>query len=193
MARLPGNVRTLLLSLAGFASCVSAESVAISRHGSFAFQAPRALGAHVALEQTVEASHRGESRKLECVLEVDSSEVRLVGLTPFGSMAFSLIYDGHLISVEDRTGGNFPADPREILASLQLCLWPELPGLQGLSVTESLDAKGRHRTLRRDSVDVISIHYTSTASPWEGTIEFVHHERDFALRIVTSGWSKLDT
>ena len=184
-------MRLSILSLLFLACCTSTRAVPIATGASIDLLDPETFGCGIALEQTIESNWGGQVASMDCVLEIDSESIRLVGLTPVGSTSFSIIYNGKEVWVDDRTSGRLPADPRRILAALQLAQWPELPTLSGLTLVESRENGGRVRRLISNTRVVVSVTYAATGAPWLGPIDFVHHELDYSLHIETVRWERL--
>ncbi len=190
-------MRSALVLVALVSACTTpmdlARDVPVATDATFDLLPPSALGRSVALEQTVEARTERRSDSMDCVLEVDPEELRLVGLMPFGAVAFAVVLDASGVHVDVPSGGRLPADPRRILADIQLSLWPALTTLEGLDVIER-SAPGCHheRVLMRGDREIVRIRYSSRGLPWEGPIEFEHVEGGYTLIITTVRWETLD-
>lgn len=190
-------MKSALVLVALVSACTTpmdlARDVPIATGATFDLLPPSALGRSVALEQTVEARTEGRSDSMDCVLEVDPEELRLVGLMPFGAVAFTVLLDASGVHVDIPFGGRLPADPRRILADIQLSLWPAITTLEGLDVIERSTRVGdRERVLMRGDLEFVRIRYTSHGLPWEGPIEFEHVEGGYTLIIRTVRWETLD-
>lgn len=178
----------LSLVVALLAACaapaLSTDDIPIARAATFDLLTPASLGHAIALDQMVEVRAGESVTSMHCALEVESDQLRLVGLTAFGAAAFSLTLDERGLRVEQRMGGQVPADPRQILADLQLVLWPALPSLEGLRVVERSTAEGRVRELVRGEVTVVRIHY-GPGLPWDAPLRLEHLERGYTLTVDT--------
>lgn len=182
----------LVVALACASPLDLARDVPVAAGAAFDLLPPASFGRSLALEQTVEARRGEERTSIDCVLEIEPRELRLVGLTPFATVAFVVTLDAAGLHVENRVGGQLPADPRRILTDLQLALWPELPSLKGLSVVDRpAQSGGRERLLLRGGQEVVTIRYHAAGLPWEGPIEFSHAELGYTLRVTTSRWENL--
>lgn len=191
------GVLTITLALAGAACADLTRGISIARDATFDLLPPASFGRSLALEQVVEARYRDPTREqtvvLHCALEIEPQGLHLVGLTPFGTCAFVVTLDAAGLAIENRVGENLPADPRQVLADLQLALWPTLPTIAGLIVSEEPAADGgRVRELRRATasepllaaVPVVRIRY-GPGLPWESKLVFEHLERGYTLTVET--------
>ncbi|MHC4393295.1 MAG: DUF3261 domain-containing protein [Planctomycetota bacterium] len=144
---------------------------------------PRTFGSAVALEQLVEARHGEDLHTLHAMVEIDAERFVMVGLTPFGSRAFTLTFDGVTFTVENLTPRDVPFDPAFMLADIQMTLWPSPPLVPGLVWREEPGPGGGVRTLLRGDTEVVKIHYATY--PYERPMTLEHLERGYSLKIAT--------
>jgi hypothetical protein len=179
----------VLLALAASVPCSCAgpatRHVTIARGVEFDLLPPHSLQAAISLEQLVDVRHGERTGSFHCLLEVDSDQLVLVGLTPFGTRAFVLTLRNDELDVEMGPVPELPAPPERILADLQLALWPTLPPLPGLTVVDSRDADAHQvREFRRGDVVVIRVTIDNDVR-WKGSVRFEHLEQGYELNVRT--------
>ncbi|MBI3897954.1 MAG: DUF3261 domain-containing protein [Gammaproteobacteria bacterium] len=114
----------------------------------------QANGPTLAAAQSVELSSADSKARFIVHLETDANGMRMVGLTPLGQRVWLIRFDyaGKEISADMPAGGG--VDARQILAGLQLALWP-LPqaraGLQGANA-QLRETDGMRQLLAGDAV-----------------------------------------
>ncbi len=163
---------------------LSTANVAIARDVEFDLQPPAGLGASIALEQLVDARYGERSFSFHCLLEVDSAQIVLVALTPFGTRAFTLTLRDQKLELEADSLRDLPAEPARILADLQIALWEKI-SIRGLDVVERADASGAHvRELARNGQPVIRVTYAD-AVRWKDHLRYEHLEQGYVLDVRT--------
>lgn len=180
----------LVLAMLALAGCASAPVPAPARLGLKL--APATLGAAISVQQHLRVERGGRIDELDAALEVDASQLDLVGLA-FGQRVLSLHYDGQQMTTWRHM--MLPAQVRaeDVLEDLQLTLWPvqavraALPA--GWTVEEQ-DRDGRpgssaRRTLALDGQPVTVIDY-STTPRWSGTVQLENLRYHYRLTIQTA-------
>ena len=121
---------------------------------------PASLGHELQAQQQLAVTTRGQSHRVDVLLEVDAAAVRLA-LVTFGQTAARLEWDGNAFT-EDRAAW-LPAavSGERILSDLQLALWPEAAVRAALPPGWFLDATPAGRTLRQRDVTVVTVAYPS--------------------------------
>jgi hypothetical protein len=152
---------------------------------------PRALAPVSAISprsasQVIHAAYGERAATLRTALEVNASELKLVGVTATGQRVFTASYDGRAVSAE--RGAFVPADiePERVLADMQLALWP-LPDLQRAlgAAYELSEPFGGVRRLRRDGRLIAEVHYAG-GDPWSGRLWLVSFEHGYSLTVDTT-------
>ena len=137
----------LLLVAMGLAACVTAPPRA--RVDVPVLQlAPVALGHEIAWQQRLVFSFEGRTERVDGLLEVDASEVRLV-LHRLGQIALRLRWDGR--SLEETRAPQLPdgLSADRILSDLQLVFWPLESVRAGLPAGWSVAEREGVRDLRQ--------------------------------------------
>ena len=152
------------------------------------------------LEQIVEAKYGDREFTFHCLLEVDPKLLVLVGMTPFNTRAFTLTLTDESFTIDMAPGAQLPAQPSQILADLQLALWPDLPSVRGLEAGLFLGYGPSHsyggRAFWRNGTEIIRIWYdedvpATSKEFWRGPIVFEHLEQNYSLRVTTIRAEKL--
>lgn len=150
--------------------------------GLFLLQ-PSAAGFEASLTQEV-SFQRGTTRfDSTAVVEVSSTSVVLVGLSPFGTRMLSLRWDGKKLSQErDRS---IPKElPLEvILRDIMLASWPAAAVAAALpGPSWELRDEGMERTLLKGGQAVVRIRYGG-ADRLRGDLEFEHLGLGYLMKI----------
>jgi hypothetical protein len=147
---------------------------------------PDALAARSA-SQVIHAVYGARVVVLRTAIQLDSSGLRVVGVTATGQRLFTARWDGKTVSAEKSAFVPDSVDPQRVLADMQLALWP-LASVQaafagaGLEVSEPFAGV---RRLRRGDALIAEVHY-ATADPWAGRLWLANFEFDYSLTIDTS-------
>lgn len=125
--------------------------------------------------------------RFEAVLEYSQEETVLVGLTPFGNRAFSIIWDGNQIKFEKMPFYPLNIEPAYLLSAFQLAFYPSenlKNHLQqdGLTFAE----KETFRAVRDRSRAIAEIHYQHQ-DPLQGEARVDYHAVHFQLTVTTHG------
>jgi hypothetical protein len=175
------------LGLLMLAACAHAPKRADSTGAvSMPLASPDALAARSA-SQVIHAVYGARTIILRTAIQLDSSGLRVVGVTATGQRLFTAHWDGKTVSAEKSAFVPDSVDPKRVLADMQLALWP-LASVQaafagaGLEVSEPFAGV---RRLRRGDVLIAEVHYTTT-DPWAGRLWLVNFEFDYSLTIDTS-------
>jgi hypothetical protein len=138
---------------------------------------PASLGATLALQQQLTATVRGQTHRLDLLLEADPQSVRLAVLS-LSQTAARLEWDGTTLS-ESRASWWPPAVTGErILDDLQLILWPAEAVRSALPEGWSLAAATGLRTVSYQGQVVVRIEYDSAFSA-----ELIHLRDNYRLRV----------
>jgi len=130
--------------------------------------APSTFGASISLQQHLTVERDGRIDELEAALEIDSERLDLVALA-LNRRVLSLHYDGR--SLESWRHPTLPVELRaeDVLADLQLTLWPADTLRPALPAGWRLEENGSRRILLEGKRPRIEIHY-SGEPPWSGKI-----------------------
>jgi len=167
------------------ASCVSAPSklaeTTESRVRIGLQLTPSDLGESIALQQHLLIHRNGKTDELDVALEVDSTELHLVGLA-FGQRILSMQYDGKNLTTWRHA--MLPSQVREedILEDIQLTLWPIGAIRHALPPGWTIEDKGMERLLRLGDTIICEITYSSMPR-WSGTVKLVNLRYHYDLTI----------
>lgn len=139
----------------------------------------------VAATQLLTASYEDETYTMQVELEWREGSIFLAALNTFGTVAFSLSYDGTAIAVRSNSLLDRRLSVENVLADILLTFW-EHARLEARLHGDDLRLvdEPRKRTLLRRGLPVIKIEYEN-GSPWNGAVRFEHVERGYVLEIQT--------
>jgi len=148
----------------------------------FAPLAPSTFGGTARAEQILHVRHGESGHTLQCYLEVTPEKLTLVGATAMGQRVLTVHQDAHGVRAESALPGQGIA-PEQVLADLQLALWP-LPALQaglgpGWRVSEPRPGT---RVVLHDGETYAEIHYGGR-SPWDGRLWLVNFGGRYSVDI----------
>jgi Protein of unknown function (DUF3261) len=129
--------------------------------------APADLGAEITLQQHLTVERNGKTDELDTALEVDASELNLVGMA-LGQRVLTLHYDGKDLTTWRHV--LLPAQVRseDILEDIQLTLWPVDAISKALPPGWRIEDHELQRALFKDDQLICTIQY-STMPRWGGT------------------------
>ena len=167
----------LVLLVAG---CVSSPPADTDRPGAAPLLrlSPQALGRSLVLQQQLTVAVRGQTHRLDVLLEADPAAVRLA-LVSLGQTAARLEWDGAQLKETRAAWLPSAVSSERILSDLQLVLWPAeavraaLPPGWALAVADD-----RSRTLRQGDETVETVRY-----PTATRAELVQHRDGYRLDI----------
>lgn len=118
-------------------------------------------------------------------LELSPTATVLLGMTPMGTRAFSIAWDGQTAAREALPFYSMPVDDRELLACLQILMWDEETAKaflrdQGFTVEYR---RGETRLLKGNRV-YITIQRGRDTFPY-GEMVLQHHVNQYILRVRT--------
>jgi hypothetical protein len=173
-----------LLALAGVVSCQLQEPAAQGDERVIARQplVPPAAAAPHAVRQRLRAMVGDREIALDCVVEVTTDRVTVIGLLPAGNRVFSVRYDGNRVEQERTPQVPEQVQPEQLLADVQLVFWPaeSMQAAFGAGPWSLVQPDARTRRLLRDGRLVAEVHY-GDADPWRGRSWLVNLERGYAL------------
>ena len=155
----------LLLSLALLSACATPPPSA--RLGLQL--APAELGESIALQQHLSIERNGRTDEMDAALEVDSSQLQLVGLA-LGQRVLSLTYDGKTMSTWRHFMLPQQVRAEDILEDMQLTLWPLASIQKALPTGWRIVDQELRRSLYLDDTLICVISY-STMPRWSGTVQ----------------------
>jgi hypothetical protein len=150
-----------VLALAGCAIHSQAERLRLQL-------APATFGGSISLQQHLTVERDARINELEAALEIDSERLDLVALA-LNRRVLSLHYDGR--SLESWRHPALPAElcAEDVLADLQLTLWPAGALRQALPTGWRIEENGTRRILLADELPVVEIQYSGEPR-WNGKI-----------------------
>ncbi len=120
--------------------------------------APASLARSLALQQQLEVSAQGQTHRIDALLEVDATSVRLAVLNA-GQTAARLEWDGMQLTVIRAPWLPAAIQGERILSDLQLMLWPADAIRAALPARWTLTDGPSARALRHDGAAVIEVAY----------------------------------
>ena len=153
------------------------------------------LGRSLHARQHLLARHAQGEHSMEVVIEADCEEVRLVGLTPFGTPLFSAVQDAEGIAVESIMGLDLPFPPERVMRDIRLVLFHSTPMEEGVVEIQHGSLRVRERwkegRLRQrqllDPADAVAatVNYrsTETPQPFAQHVELAEHHLGYHLSI----------
>ena len=164
----------LLFSILLLTGCANAPLDAgcerFGHHGAVCLLPPAALPA-VDGARLVTVTHDGEEQSFVGMLHVDSQDLRLVGLSLFGTALFSLSYDGRAVTVQPASAAS-DWHPERLVVMLELALADPAslqPRLKGLKLKTDTQGGMETRDLYEDG-ELISHLERSTGSLPDATL-----------------------
>ena len=124
---------------------------------------PASLGKELAVQQQLSVTTRGQTQRVDVLLEVDATAVRLA-LVAMGQTAARLEWDGQKLSETRASWLPAAVSGERILSDLQLALWPEAAVRAALPPGRFLDTvPGGGRVLRQATDPVVAVTYPSAS------------------------------
>ena len=170
----------LLLVLMFLPSCAWLQRPA--QPPAYPLQTPGSYGGAYSGQHLLEGEYDGRRLQLQTYVEIDAEQMVIVGLTPWGTRAFSIRYDGHQIDFENLMRRDMPLPPSLILADVQQVLWPRLPNAAGWRVEDEAHPRERRVYFRRRLVTRITY-----AGPSSITLRNVRYGYTLHIRVLPSG------
>lgn len=142
------------------------------------------FGASMQIQQRVMGEYSGSHHEMLCVLELHSDRVSLVGLSNQGLKLFSLQYDGHnLVRKKSRLVPN-QLRPQQILADIQLALWPKEEIQRQLDQPWQLQYRPRLRELFYQGNLAAVVRYEAD-DPLQGQFTLTNYRYGYSLVVQT--------
>ncbi|OUS26733.1 hypothetical protein A9Q99_16025 [Gammaproteobacteria bacterium 45_16_T64] len=150
------------------------------------------FGRSLAITQQVDVSIGSRKFSMIQQTEIDATEIRLAGLSHFGSPFFTLQYIGtHLISEK------MPLLPDAfhvpvVLRDFQLSFWP-LTELRAIYRAKGYDIveRDKQRILLKDGGEIITVHY-QYSDKMLGKADFEHHQLGYRVVFNTVDVQRLE-
>lgn len=151
-----------------------------------------------AFEQAIAATHqlevqnRGNTYKFPAQVEMEKDRLVIVGLTPVGSRAFSLVYTGDSLTYEAIPFFNLPLKPDTFLLAYLLSV---LPGttLENYLATQGLALKksGENWEIQAGNQRVVRYFGEPQTSP-KKQITLQHLQEGYWLKVKTLQWETFE-
>ncbi|MET0348848.1 MAG: DUF3261 domain-containing protein [Rhizobacter sp.] len=123
---------------------------------------PASLGKDLAVQQQLAVTTRGQTQRVDVLLEVDATAVRLA-VVAMGQTAARLEWDGRKLSETRASWLPAAVSGERILSDLQLALWPEAAVRAALPPGWFLDTVAGGRVLRQATETVVAVTYPSAS------------------------------
>lgn len=133
----------------------------------------------VLLKQKVTMEAAGKQRQFLAVLKLDRAKTQMIALLPTGQQILVLTYDGQSLKQESHLEVDVPG--KEILAMMQLALWPEetLSRYYHSSLGWSINIDQQHRLLNNTEGTLVEVVFR------EHGLELKNRLRNYRVRIET--------
>jgi len=122
--------------------------------------APSSLGREMAVQQQLAVTVKGQTHRIDVLLEADASAVRLA-LVSMGQTAARLEWDGMRLTETRSPWLPAVVSGERILSDLQLALWPEAAVRAALPAGWFLDTTASGRVLRQHTSAVATVAFPS--------------------------------
>jgi hypothetical protein len=143
--------------------------------------APATFGGAISLQQHLTVQREGRTDELEAALEIDPERINLV-LLAMNQRILSLRYDGHSLESWRHPALAPEVRAEDVLADLQLTLWPLETLRSGLPKGWRIEQNGLRRLLLAGELPVAEIYY-SDEPRWRGKIALVNLRYHYRLTI----------
>lgn len=158
---------------------------------TFALPLASPLGPTRHIVQNIVAQWPGQQQSLLCVLELDSQQIAMAGLTQEGLSLFNLRYDGKTLLLDKSPLLPENVAPQLIISDLQLAYWPVAELDKILPSDWRLENQGNRRRLWHKQQLVTEISYTSGAGEWPQKVELINKLHHYRLHITTLSYDTL--
>jgi hypothetical protein len=156
-----GTWLSALLALLLAAGCATSPTPTANEPDSPLLRlAPASLGRTLALQQQLTVAARGQTHRLDVILEADADSVRLAMMN-LGQTVARLQWDGRELTETRVSWWPAAVKGERILSDLQLVLWPAQAISAALPGGWTLDAHAGERVLRREGTVVATVSYPS--------------------------------
>lgn len=145
---------------------------------------PASLGESVALQQHLTIARNGRTDELDAALEVDATQLHLVGLA-LGQRVVSLDYDGTRLTTWRHVMLPSQVRAEDILEDLQLTLWPAAAIAAALPDGWRIEEQGLTRSLYLRDELICVIHY-SDGLRWHGMVELENFRYHYKINILNA-------
>lgn len=142
------------------------------------------FGRSLQLQQRVSGEYPGGRHELLCVLELHRNRVSLVGLSPQGLKLFTLQYDGNTLVIDKSPLVPKQLQPQQVLADIQLALWPEQAIKNHLDRPWRVQQDSRVRELFYENNLAAAVRYEMD-DPMQGAFTLTNHNYGYSLRVET--------
>lgn len=156
-----GTWLSALLALLLAAGCATSPTPTANEPDSPLLRlAPASLGRTLALQQQLTVAARGQTHRLDVILEADADSVRLAMMN-LGQTVARLEWNGRELTETRVSWWPAAVKGERILSDLQLVLWPAQAISAALPGGWTLDAHAGERVLRREGTVVATVSYPS--------------------------------
>lgn len=156
--------------------------------------APQALGARRSSQQVLHVAYGKQVLTLQAALQATPGHDTLIAVGPFGQRVFTLDYDGRQLHAEVSTYLPDTLPPRQMLADVELALWPLdawQQRLAGSGWVLSAPQPGVRRLRYHDRL-VTEVHYDDGSDGWNGRFWLVNLVYGYTLDITSTSTTPTD-
>ena len=150
-------------------------------------------GETVAISQRVKVDIKSNTFSLIQQVEVDSDEIRLVGVTHFGSPFFTLRYYEGKIDATKMEQLPKAFRPELVLRDFQFAFWNVDVLRQAYQEADYLVIEGElTRVLQKDGQNVMTVTYQNI-NPLKGGVQLIHHGFGYQIEFETLDVQRLES
>jgi hypothetical protein len=175
-----------LLIISGCASLPSAPKnyAYITRTTKFNLLALNDLNKSITLNQSMTGKYGKKNYNLNLVSQITPGNIKIAGLTEFGTRIFAIDYDNTSIKFEPSqlVKETLNIRPEYILADMQLVYWPLEALKKNLTGDVAITENNRKRVVSVAGKPVIQITYSDN-DKWKSIINYTHLERSYEYTI----------
>ncbi len=158
---------------------------------TFALPLAAPLGPARHIVQNIVAQWPGQQQSLLCVLELDSRQIAMAGVTQEGLSLFNLRYDGKTLVLDKSPLLPENVAPQLIISDLQLAYWPVAELDKILPNHWRLENQANRRRLWHKQQLVTEVSYSSPGGAWPQNVELTNLLHQYKLHITTLSYDTL--
>lgn len=181
----------LTLALIGCAQKNFEAKVASEGHGLLS---PSSFGGRLHVQQLMSVDYQEQQHRLRMILEINESQITLVGLSGFSVPVFNISWDGVNLSSRSKLPSDAQALSAErVMEDVMLALWPPItldPLLEAKGWSMELVGENRYFT-DASKRRVMSVEYQNYQQV-KGIISVHYQDVDLGYKLETLQWDVTD-
>ncbi|NNC24337.1 DUF3261 domain-containing protein [Salinisphaera sp. USBA-960] len=147
---------------------------------------------HTGTSRQVVSFKRGNrTHRLQIVMQLSSSRLRLIGLSPLGQRLFTLASDASGVTLDAPSTKLAKLDPRRIVSDLELAYWPLSAIRSALPSARRIEQNNHARLVWQDHELVwLAIHDGNDR--WQSPVKIYNRVLDYTLHVAPVSASEAD-